>query len=90
MAKRQSRESTPAPRGPRPKRGVPYRDALPYQISGRVTLETFQRVEALRDTLRTHNGEIIGQGVELLIKGLNAEDRRYFEASLQRIRRLTQ
>lgn len=64
-----------------------FREAYPRQLSGRVTVEAFEEIEALRDTLKLHTGEIITRGARALIQRLTPDDRRYFAESLARIRR---
>jgi hypothetical protein len=82
MAKRQSRETPPLANT-----DLGFRTRLPRQLSGRVTQDTFDQYEALRDTLRTHNGELFTRGAEALIQRLAKDDRRDYELFLQRIRR---
>jgi hypothetical protein len=82
MAKRKARVSTD--------RDKSFRETYPKQISGRVTTDTYDQIEALRDTLHTHTGDIIRQGAEAVVKLLSTEDRRYFNDSLARIRRRRQ
>lgn len=83
MPKRPTRDTPPKAQPP----GLSFRKRLPKQLSGRVTQETFDQYEPLRDTLRTHNGDLFTRGVEALIHQLPKEDRRDFEVFLQRIRR---
>ena len=64
-----------------------FRTRLPKQLSGRVSQDTFDQYEALRDCLRTHNGELFRRGVEAIIEGLLKADRKDYELFLQRIRR---
>lgn len=68
-----------------------FRERFPKQINGAVSFDTYDRVEALRDTLgKVPTGEVIRRGVDALVKQLSAEDRKYFEMSLARIRKRRQ
>lgn len=88
MARRQRREIDTQPTPTKPEDSeLHFRARLPKQLSGRVSHDTFDKYEALRDTLRTHNGELFQRGAELLIKQLTREDRQDFDLLLQRIRR---
>lgn len=70
-------------RGQKLKYGVDRREALPAQIAARVSQRTFDRFAALRFALGTgtkemSNSEVLDRAADVLVKSLNAEQRKRY------------
>jgi hypothetical protein len=75
----------PMPRkpGPRPKHGVPIREALPLQIAARVPETTFKQYAALRFALKSSNSDLLIRAAELIIKNLTPDQRKRYNVALE-------
>ena len=72
--------------GPRPKHGVPLREALPAQIAARVPDDVFLQYAGLRGALIKSNAELIEMGGKALVAALTPEQRKRYTFYLSEAR----
>ena len=80
----------PKRRGPRTKdeTGRPKVETHPRQIAVRCTLETFDRVAALRLALNADNTVVLERAVDALVTTLRGTQKKDFEFAIERAKRL--
>lgn len=64
--------------GPRPKHGIPLREALPAQIAARVPDDVFLQYAGLRGALNVSNAELIDMGAKALVAALTPDQRKRY------------